>query len=184
VSVVIPTQRCLWSDRPAGCSSAAYSFPKIVAWSRNSRHDKWVNRARLLAVLAALSGGLCLATGLSYLTVSPTELTISALVTLGALGCCTLVAAGLWQARVKVDDRLPLVVLGIVAFVYSAGSALGFAGAQVAHGARLEPTALPSALHVAGLVIGSVLWLLVVAEFFRADSPRTFRPRDRSHPAR
>lgn len=115
---------------------------------------------------------------LPYLTVSPTELTISALVTLGVLGCCALIAAGLCQARAKAENRrLPLAVLGLVGFGYAAGSALGFAGAQVARGARAEPTGLPSALHGAGFMLGIVLCVLVFAEFGRMGSLGALRPR-------
>ena len=149
-----------------------------------SRNDDEVNQGRSLTVISAICGGLCLAAGLSYLTVTPTELTVSALVTLGALGCCALVGAGLWQARVHIESRrIPLVVLGVMGVGYMAGSALGFAGAQVARGHRLEPTGLPSALHVAGLVMGILLCVLVVAELARGESATAaYEPGARSHP--
>lgn len=147
---------------------AALHARKSLRKLSRQEHDQEVNRGRFLLVVAILSGALCLATGLSYLTVSPTELTISALVTLGVLGCCTLVAAGVWQAWVNVRNRrLPLVVLGVVGFGFSAASAFGLAGAQIARGARLEPTGLPSALHAVDFMMGIILCVLSLAELLR-----------------
>jgi hypothetical protein len=144
-----------------------------------------MTRVRAITTVAILSGALCLATGASYLTVSPTELTISALVTLGVLGCCALVAAGAWLAWTRVEARrLPLAVVGVAAFLYAAASVLGFVGAQVAHEARLEPTGLPRTLHAGGFVMGSLLLILVLAEVFRtASRPHLRAPGRRSEPA-
>lgn len=137
---------------------------------------------RSLAIVSGLSGALCLSTGLAYLTVSPTQLTISALVTLGVLGCCALVAAGLWQARVKVENRrFPMLVLGVTGFGYTVASALGYVGAQIARTNRLEPTALPSALHIAGFAVGLLLCLLVLVDYVRMGSGRLSRPRRGAH---
>lgn len=134
-------------------------------------------------MLACLSGALCLAAGLSYLTVSPTELTISALVALGVVGFVALLGAGIWQARVKAEDgRLPLLVLGLFSFVFAAGSALGVLGDQVARGGRLEPTGLPSALHGSGLVVGLVLLGFVMGELVRTGSGEFGSRRRTSHP--
>lgn len=157
---------------------------KVIAGCKGTRHDGDVNRGRSLALVAGLSGTLSLAAGLSYLSVTPTELTISALVTVGGLGFCALVAGGFWQARAKAENRrLPLIVLGLLGLGFAAGSGLGFAGAQVAREARLEPTILPSALHVAGLGTGLVLCLLVVAELVRTGSFGAFGSRHgRSNP--
>jgi hypothetical protein len=127
-----------------------------------------MNEARSLTLVACANGALCLAAGLSYLVVSPTELTISALVVTGILGCCVLIAAGLWQARIHGEGRrLPLIVLGVIALGFVAGSALGFAGAQVARDARLEPTGLPRTLHAAGVLTGIALCLQVIAAIVR-----------------
>jgi hypothetical protein len=136
-----------------------------------------VGRSRSLVVVAGLSGALCLATGLSYLTVSPTELSISVLVTLSALGCTALVTVGVWQDRAGGGNRrLPLTVLGLLGFSYAAASALGFAGAQIARSARLEPTGLPSALHVAGFVAGVLVCAAVLAELPGRSSRGVLRP--------
>lgn len=130
-----------------------------------------MNKPRSLAIVASLSGAFCLSAGLSYLTVSPTELTISALVALGVVGFIALVGSGLWQAHVDAANRrLPLFVLGLVGSGLAIGSVLGFLGAQVARENRLEPTALPSTLHVAGVVMGLVLCALVFVELGRMDS--------------
>jgi predicted MFS family arabinose efflux permease len=141
-------------------------------------------RVRTLAATAGLTGTLCLAAGLSYLTVSPTELTISALVAFGAVGFAALLGAGIWQARVKAENRrLPLLVLGAFSFIFALGGALGVAGAQIAREARLEPTGLPIALHAVGVVAGLLLLVLVIAELLRTES-RAFGTRHgRSHPA-
>jgi hypothetical protein len=120
-------------------------------------------RYRLALVLASVSGGLCLAAGISYLTVPPTLLTIPLL---GIVGCSLLVGVGVGQYRASPDRRRPrLAALGVLAALFTAGSALGFFGVRAAQSDRLEPTQLPAALHVAGFVVGAMLCLAVVLEF-------------------
>jgi len=129
---------------------------------------------RLLLPLAGANAALCLTTGLTYLTVSPTQLTISLLVTLGCLGCAAIISAGVWQERAKTSPgrRLALLMLAALAGAYSVASVLGFKGAGVAHSARLEPTGLPRDLHAAGVLSGLLL-MVVSAAYARKVSNDT-----------
>jgi hypothetical protein len=132
----------------------------------------WMKRQRVILMLTCVSGGLCLAAGLSYLTVSPTELSISWLVASGFAGCALLVGSATWQYRVSThQQRLRLVVLGTLAACFTAASALGFLGARAAQSVRLEPTEFPAMLHIGGLVAGAALCIAVAAQFVE-NSPR------------
>lgn len=125
-------------------------------------------RTRSLTTLAAASSALCLASGAAYLTVSPTELPVAVLATFGFLGACALLGTGLWQRRAGTESRrLALTTLGVLAAGYAGASGLGFAGARIARTARLEPTGLPIALHVAGIAAGAILLVAVLAELLR-----------------
>lgn len=126
-----------------------------------------MSRSRWLAAFAFVSGALCLSTGLSYLAVRPTQLTISALVTVGVIGCCALVAAGLWQARAGERRRLPVAMLGLAGLGFVVASIMGFAGSRFAHTNRLEPTGLQSALHGAGVVVGAMLCVWAVVDILQ-----------------
>lgn len=140
-------------------------------------------RSRSLAALAILGGALCLATGLSYFGVRPTQLTISALVTLGIVGCGILVVAGVWQAATTGERRRSAVAaLGLAGLGFVAASVLGFAGSRVAHTARLEPTGLQTALHAAGVGLGTLLCVWVVLELLRVGADpraRAAQPQNR-----
>lgn len=112
-----------------------------------------------LLATAQLAAGLCLATGVAYVTVSPTELAIPLLVALAAVGACVLAAVGVWQHRapasaVSVRARW----LAIVALLFTGASVVGALGARAVHVARREPTGLPIALHVASAAVGLILF--------------------------
>ncbi len=128
----------------------------------------------LLFALALLSGALCLAAGVSYLFVDPTELTVSLLVAFSALGCCALVAAGLWQ-RVAVVRSRSLFAVGVAGILFAIASGLGIAGARVAHSVRLEPTDLPVALHAAGVMAGVALGVAAFGQLVMVGRLRVAR---------
>jgi hypothetical protein len=157
----------------------------FIAWQSSEEHDVDVKRRVLLLTVAAVSGVVCLAAGLSYLTVSPTELSTPALVVAGALGCSAIVAAGLWQLRATGETRRArLIALGALGVTFSLASSIGIMGARVARSARLEPTGLPIALHAIGLALGIILSTAVAVELagnsFKG-SPRA-RPFSRHSP--
>lgn len=93
---------------------------------------------------------------------------MAVLATFGFLGACALLGTGLWQRRAGTESRrLALTTLGVLAAGYAGASGLGFAGARIARTARLEPTGLPIALHVAGIAAGAILLVAVLAELLR-----------------
>lgn len=112
---------------------------------------------RRLLVLAGASAASCVAAGLSYVFVSPTELPVATLVLFGILGGAGLVGAGVWQNATASPERFPLATLALVGVAYTAASALGIVGAGIARAARLEPTGLPQTLHALGGALGILL---------------------------
>ena len=116
-------------------------------------------RPRLLVLLALAAAGSSVAGGLSYLSLSPTELPVSTLAMLGTLGGVALIWTGLWNMRTSVRNPLALRAIAALAALYAVASAMGVVGARIAQSNRLEPTGLQQSLHALGLVLGILLAL-------------------------
>jgi hypothetical protein len=118
-----------------------------------------------LAVLAVLAAAVCLVTGVVYIgafgSAGMPEVGLW-LATLGALGASALAAVGLWQ---HLGDALPrliaLVVLSALAGGFIAANALA-----LVQRAGIPQT--PRPLHVAGLAVGSALYVAALVEASRA----------------
>lgn len=129
-----------------------------------SHHETMRKSARFILRLSLASSATCLASGLAYLTVSPTELPVGVFVLSGVAGAAALVFVGARQQRETIHRRTALLTLLVLAIGFAVASVIGFVGAQVARDARLEPTALPSVLHAASVAIASMLALTVGLE--------------------
>jgi hypothetical protein len=158
----VAVHRAAGAKDPEERALAEFGEPREIAIEAAAAQKRAIPNARSLMFLALAIGSLCVAAGLGYLSVHPTELSIGPLVALGFVGGTTLMAIGVWQ-HVDASSR-SAVAMAIAAALFVIASALGFIGCQIARSARLEQTALPATLHVIGFFAGLVVVALALNE--------------------